>query len=396
VRRRRELPALVVAAVLASGAGPAAAAEPEAAEPAAAEDRPTVRGGVWDKPSLARAGDRLVLGGYADAQFRYQRVAGVTDEVTFTLRRFNLFVHAFVSDRVRVASEIELEEGGEEVKVELAAVDFEIHPTLSLRAGIVLSPLGRFNLAHDSPANEMTDRPLVSTEILAATLSEPGIGVFGALGTGGRGRVSYEAYAVNGFHDGVLTGSGEGPRLAEGKDNWEDENARPALVGRVAVSPHPGLDVGVSGHAGPYNVYRRDGQPVEERRDVRVIALDAEVARGRWRLGGEAARAAIDVPASLGFADRQRGFVAELSARVLDGSVRALPESHCRAVARWDFVDFDADGRGDDRRRLTIGWNFRPHPDTVFKLDWQRHWERDRFHNEEASAAILFSAASYF
>ena len=37
-----------------------------------------MRGGAWDKPSLARAGDRLAIGGYADARFQYTRVAGVT------------------------------------------------------------------------------------------------------------------------------------------------------------------------------------------------------------------------------------------------------------------------------------------------------------------------------
>ena len=47
-------------------------------------------------------------------------------------------------------------------------IDFEVHPALNFRGGIILSPLGRFNLAHDSPANELTDRPLVSTAALSA------------------------------------------------------------------------------------------------------------------------------------------------------------------------------------------------------------------------------------
>ena len=67
----------------------------------------------------------------------------------------------------------------------------------------VLAPLGRFNLSHDSFLNEFTDRPLISTEVLGAALSEPGLGAFGTFDLAGTPRITYEAYAVNGFNDGV-------------------------------------------------------------------------------------------------------------------------------------------------------------------------------------------------
>jgi hypothetical protein len=47
---------------------------------------------------------------------------------------------------------------GEEITLETAILDFEIHELLTLRAGVILSPLGRFNLAHDSPANDLVER----------------------------------------------------------------------------------------------------------------------------------------------------------------------------------------------------------------------------------------------
>ncbi|MBT4100436.1 MAG: hypothetical protein HOE86_22455, partial [Gemmatimonadetes bacterium] len=46
--------------------------------------------------------------------------------------------------------------------------------------------------------------------------------------------------------------------------------------------------------------------------------------------------------------------------------------------------------------RLTLGLNFRPVPDSVFKLDYQYNWTRDGFDNETTTAGILFSAATYF
>ena len=109
-----------------------------AAPSLAADDEPTigrplVRGGIYDKPFLARLGDTAVLGGYVDAQFRWQRTDGATDQLTFLVERFNLFTYAALSDRIRVASELEFEEGGQEVKIELAIVDFEIHEAFTFR-----------------------------------------------------------------------------------------------------------------------------------------------------------------------------------------------------------------------------------------------------------------------
>jgi hypothetical protein len=129
--------------------------------------KPFVRGGAYDKPHLFRfATGRASLGGYAETHFRYEREEGVTEELTFVPVRFNLFFHAAISERFRMAAELEFEKGTEEILLELAILDFELHSSLSLRAGMLLTPLGRFNLAHDSPANKVTDRPLVSTQIV--------------------------------------------------------------------------------------------------------------------------------------------------------------------------------------------------------------------------------------
>ena len=140
----------------------------------ASDRRPLVEGGIGDKPFVQGQLGKTRLGGYTEVHFRYGRSDGITEEIIFVAKRFNLFTYAPVSDRLRVASEIEIEEGGEEIKLEIAALDFEIHPALTFRGGLILSPLGRFNLAHDSPANDLTDRPLVSTEIIGTAPPKPG------------------------------------------------------------------------------------------------------------------------------------------------------------------------------------------------------------------------------
>lgn len=362
----------------------------------AAEANPIVRGGIGDKPFMAQAG-RTRLGGYTEAHFRYERAAGFTEELTFEAKRFNLFTYTSVSERVRVASELEFEEGGEEIKVEMALLDFEIHPALIFRAGILLSPLGRFNLAHDSPANELTDRPLVSTELIPTALSEAGMGIYGAFFPAGRMRITYEIYGVNGFDEGLLFGDEAGTRFAAGRGNFEDNNNRPSLVGRVGLSPLPALEVGLSLHTGPYNVWEVEGLELDERRSATIWAFDWDGHWRRWHLQGEYAAASIDVPAeSAVFQGRQSGYYAELSGAFGKNWLAALPGSFFTGVLRLGAVDFDADGRGDDVERQTLGLNFRPHTDTVFKLDYQRTTETDPFANELDAAALLFSAATYF
>ena len=173
-----------------------------------------------------------------------------------------------------MASELEFEEGGEEIKIELALIDFEIHPFLTFRGGIILSPLGRFNLSHDSPTNDFTDRPLVSTQIIPTALSEGGMGFYGAVHPTPQARMTYELYAVNGFDDRVVGGRPEGTRIAAGRGNFADNNNRPSWVGRLGLSPRPAVEVGLSLHTGPYNSWEADGLAIADKRNLSIFALD--------------------------------------------------------------------------------------------------------------------------
>jgi hypothetical protein len=263
---------------------------------------------------------------------------------------------------------------------------------------MLLSPLGRFNLSHDSPLNEFTDRPLVSTELLGVALSEPGFGALGQLGLGAAGRVTYELYLVNGFHDGLITDSPSGTRLAAGRANLEDNNATPAFVGRVAWSPALALELGVSGHHGAYNHYIVEGARIDDRRDVTVLVVDVDAEVAGFRLTGEAGRVAVDVPpeTQLIYAERQRGAYVEAARDIGAGLVRTMPDAYFTAKARFDVVDFDTRARGDAVRQLSVGMNFRPTRDTALKLDYVRGRTRDALNIPADHAFILFSIATYF
>lgn len=361
-------------------------------------DRPFVRGGVYDKPFMTRLLGRTAIGGYAEAHARWQRVEGLRDEAGFEAKRLNIFTNTAVSDFVRIGTELEFEDGGQEIKIEYAAIDLRIHPSLALRGGMLLSPIGKFNISHDSPLNEFTDRPLVSTELLGVALSEPGFGVLGQFAAGRTGRVTYELYATNGFHDGLITDSEAGTRVPLGRGNFEDNNGDPAFVGRVAWSPNVGFEIGLSGHRGAYNVFNEEGTRIDERRDLSIGVVDAEASLFGVQLSGEAALIRIDIPRGLRgiYAERQHGYYMEGLREFGKGWIRTMPESSFALKLRMDYVDFDADLDGSSSAQVTTGVNFRPTRDSVFKLDYVRGRGRDEFNNRAEHAFILASLATYF
>jgi hypothetical protein len=360
--------------------------------------RPFVPGGMYDKPFQGRLLGRTAIGGYAEAHARYERVDGLRERAGFEAKRFNLFTATTVSDFIRMGAELEFEEGGEEIKVEYAAIDLRLNPALSLRGGMVLSPLGRFNLSHDSPLNEFTDRPLVSTELLGVALSEPGLGILGSVGLGRSGRATYEVYATNGFHSGLIDDSPDGTRIPMGRGNADDENGSPSVVGRFTLSSSHRHEIGVSVHHGAYNVFSEGGTTVDDRRDLTIGVVDLATELAGVELRGEAATAYVDITPGLTgiYASHQRGFFAEAVRSFARGRIATMPRSSFALKLRADYVDFDSQQVGQSIAQVTTGVNFRPTEESVLKLDYVRGRGRDRFNNLAEHAFVLFSIATYF
>jgi hypothetical protein len=382
-RKRMKRFGVVLVTLLASSAAIAGAAR------SALPDMPTYR-----KPFLSGGG--AAVGGYMDLEF----LAG-DDGSTFDQHRFVPFIYAEVSDRVHVASEIEFEHGGfvsgeggtdGEIKIEFAHVDFTVNEALNVRGGVILSPVGRLNVLHDAPMLDLTDRPLVNRYVIPTTLSESGLGVFGVVYPGETWVVDYEAYLVNGFGDATVTGAGGlDLRGGRGSQKQDNNNARSA-VGRLGVSPRLGTEFGVSLHTGSYDAAGD--------RNLTLAAVDARFAGGPFEFLGEGALARADLADSLlaGDAAQSAGFYLEGKAHVLAGAIASLPQSVFTAVARVDYVDRDRETDGSDRERLTLGFNFRPTEQTVFKNDVLFDRSRGAGETEwsDTETGYRFSIATYF
>ena len=364
-----------------------------------------VRRGIFDRPYLTRAGSLVAIGGYIDLLGGYRREDGISDGFSFEARRFNVFLSSAIADFIRLTSELEFEHGTEEIALETALVDLLFHHAFNVRGGILLVPLGRFNVAHDSPIYDVIDRPLVSTRIIPATLSEIGFGVFGILYPGAH-RLTYELYLVNGLGDGVL--AEEGTRISSGKSGAffeKDNNGRPALTGRLGYGSPWGLELGLSFYSATYNRFEADGETIDNDRSVTIFALDGEYQRGRWTLRGECAVALINVPDSLEpeFATEQFGFYAEVVLLLLKRSLLVFEEAALYGVSRLDYVDLNVSSKqptgqriGDETARWTLGLSFRPSPSTSFRVSYYHEWLTDALTNSVRAGAVQFGLASYF
>ena len=408
---------------LATGGGPAQAARQ------APDQRYRQPSGIASRPFLYRGGGAAV-GGYVDLEFAREVDGGQTH---FTQHRLIPFIFAEISDRLHFGTEIEFEYGGPnsptrdgELKVEFAAFDLSVAPALSLRAGALLAPLGKFNLIHDSPVNDLTDRPLVDNRIIPTTLTEAGAGLWGQLFPSEGSVLTYEAYVVNGFNNAVVsyavnaaTGAitpSTNVRAARGSMR-RDNNEAKSVLGRLAFSPTLGVEIGASGHTGVYSD-QGDGR-------LTVAALDAIVARGRWELLGEFARASLTIddanerararPAyraatgdtsSAGFdaaystvrhVTAQQGGYVQLNYHFGQEAL-GFPNSTFTAVARLDHLDLDADTDGDVQQRASAGLNWRPIEQTAIKVDYQWNWITPRGTTTalRPTKRIVASVATYF
>ena len=145
-----------------------------------------------------QSGKTTAVGGYLEANWQHLGTDGVSDGHQFQVRRMTLFVASAISSRVSFMSEIEFEEGGKAIAIEFAAVDIEFDPLLlNLRSGIVMNPIGSFNQNHDGPKWEFTDRPISATQLLPATWSNAGFGLFGQYYKDDW-KLGYEGYVTGG------------------------------------------------------------------------------------------------------------------------------------------------------------------------------------------------------
>ncbi|MDK2743253.1 MAG: hypothetical protein H8K03_06090 [Nitrospira sp.] len=402
---------------------------------------------IYAKPFVSFP--KAIVGGYFDIQYRAHRKPvlesgfedirnsqGTTNG--FDQQRFVPFIYADITEHVKFASEIEIEHGiratnDVEISLEFAHIDYLIHEKVNLRGGIILIPLGKFNLLHDSPLNDLTDRPMVSQFIIPSTLSETGAGLYGTFYPGRTGKLDYEVYVTTGpcgyGNDGEPrvneeTGTKEARQRKCGSADGLDINNGKTVSGRLAFSPVLGVEIAGSGYFG--NRSPTSYNPLS------IFAIDWTLQKGPFELIGEAAWAyarnntrAIPGSTFQGISpgslltgvgtlnplgtppERLQGFYVQGNYHFMPSFLTKLSPkrfgegSTFTGVIRYDRVNLNLGNKGENMgelEQISFGLNYRPVEDAVFKISYQYLPKSFNPNNGQRvhDSALVISAATYF
>lgn len=398
---------------------------------------------VYAKPFVAAP--KAIVGGYMDIQYRAQSKASIENGYGgntngFDQQRFVPFIYADITEHVKFASELEIEHGiretsDNEISLEFAHIDYLVNEPFNVRAGILLLPVGKFNLLHDSPLNDLTDRPLVSQFLIPTTMAETGAGFYGTFYPGRTSKLDYELYVTTGPCGYNSDGS---PRINEENgtknsrqrkcpsDDGFDINNGKAVVGRLAFSPMLGVEVAGSSYYGNSS-FNGNYNPLS------ITAIDWTLQRGPFEVIGEAAWAYARGN-SRAIQGNQIGFAPgslltgmggnsgigippqRMSGFYIQGNYHFMPEfltklspkrfgegSTFTAVIRYDKVNTNLDnsngtGGFGNLEQISFGLNYRPVEDAVFKISYQ--YQPMAFNPNTSQrihdSALVLSAATYF
>jgi hypothetical protein len=327
----------------------------------------------------------LSLGGYGE--FHFAAPTQTEAPRTADFLRFITYVGYKFNDRVIMNTEIEYEHAntgrnpqGESgsVSVEFSYLDFLLHPSLNVRAGNLLVPVGYLNKLHEPPYFRGNSRPATESDLIPSTWRELGVGVHGQP----LPRVAYEVYLFNGLDAaGFSSGGVRGGRQKGSKALWEDV----AVSGRVDVEVAPGAVLGGAVWAGQADHGNIDGG------DADVTTVIAE-AHGQVRYEGLEVRALV-ATTSIGDAqelsadlsaggdpvvvpEKQAGGYVEIS-YVLAREIGLPTGQSLRPWIRLETVerhrevpDGLAENPALNEDLVTVGVEYSPHPQVVLKADW--------------------------
>ena len=352
----------------------------------------------------------LSIGGYGEVRFRHDS----TDDDIFDALRAVLYVGYKFSDSWVLNSEIEFEHaGGSDVFVEFLNLDYLHSDALNFRVGLILIPMGFVNQLHEPTFYYGASRPEVEKTIIPSTWRENGAGFFGRVGD----RVSYQAYAVSSFEGSKFNASGFRPGRQKGMEALTNDWS---VVVRTDVTAMSGLNLGASVYYGNQGQDQSVGNLQVGSLSTAIYELHAEYQRHGFTVRGLFSQAFVDNPDALNAGikaqlitpedpDPKGSFLAE---SLLGGYVefaydimpRLLPETAQSLEPFFRYERLNTQSRMQsatfartlkyDRHLYTVGLQYQPISQLVFKLDYR--WITQQSNGASLAKQVEFGAGYVF
>ena len=366
---------------------------------------------VYNRPMLSAGKIPVSVGGYMEANWQHIGEEGISEGHQFQFRRLSLFVSSSISKRIKFMTEIEFEPADNSVAVEFAAVDIEFSPLVNFRGGIIVNPIGAFNQNHDGPKWEITGRPISATQMLPATWSNAGFGLYGKK-YNKDWMFGYEAYLSSGFDGNIINNGLSKTYLPASKENSErfevSVSGEPLYTGKIAVRNNKIGEIGLSYMGGAYNAYEDDGEEVDDRRALHVFAVDFNTTLPYTNtfITGEWAWINVDVPDTYTqhYGNKQQGGFVDIVQPLLQGKILGWDNAVINLACRLEYVDWNVgklketgENIGEDTWSIVGGLGFRPNAQTILRLNYRHQQTRDFLGNPpELLGGFSFGLATYF
>lgn len=342
----------------------------------------------------SRAGEppsKLSLGGYGEVNYNNYRDGSRQDQVD--LRRFVLYFGYGFSDDIRLVSELEFEhgffengEGHGELAMEQAYLQFKVAQSVNVRAGLMLLPMGLINENHEPTVFYGVERNEVETRIIPTTWRELGLAAQGSVADGLEYNFGIVSSVDSSRHGDASSGFKE-YRTKASKSPANDL----ALFGGVNYRGIPGLLVGAGVFSGNTAQNGNGSNPnaALEGVNARLTVWDVHAKytvgeaelRGLYAAGTLGDTNAINTAAGLSSGSDKAapksffGWYVEGAYHVLkQGNHDLAPFLRYERYNTQRTVDagFSRDPKNDEKV-VTIGLQYKPHPQVVIKADYQNY-----------------------
>jgi hypothetical protein len=199
---------------------------------------------------LSNTSQKLNIGGYAQVDMTTQIQSGKRSNTSLDVSRMVISMGYRFSEKTQFLAEVEFEHV-KELFVEQAFLNHTFSDALSLRAGLMLIPMGIINEYHEPTTFNGVLRPMVDNTIVPTTWREIGAGFTGRFSDIS---LKYQLYLVNGFssygtdNKGTLGGSSF---LRNGRQRGAKSFlSAPNLSAKVDYYGIRGLKLGLAGYFG--------------------------------------------------------------------------------------------------------------------------------------------------
>ncbi|MFV0249272.1 MAG: hypothetical protein ACK5H1_10010 [Tenacibaculum sp.] len=366
---------------------------------------------AYDRPFLSFDKIPISVGGYLEANWQHLGTDGVSEGHQFQIPRLTLFVSSSIGKKIKFLSEIEFEEGGKEVAIEFASLDVEFCPLLNFRAGVIMNPIGAFNQNHDGPKWEFTHRPISATQMLAATWSNVGFGIYGKMYKK-EWMFGYELYLSGGFDDSIIDNKENKtflPAAKENEDRFEQTaSGTPLSTVKIAVRHNVFGEIGMSYMGGIYNTFEQDDIELDQKRKLHVFAIDYNnnLPKLNTFVTGEWAWINVNIPDTYTqqYGSRQQGGFLDLVQPIVKKKMLGWEKATLNLACRFEYVDwnvgtFNESGNkiGDELWSIMPALSFRPSQQTVFRINYRIQRQKDILNNDPIkTGGFIFGVSSYF